>query len=373
MRTTAQRSASFLFFDEPQAARRRRVLPALGGLLVFLVVLACAARALARGIASVPDIRLEEPGSAQIKAKHMEAHGDEYDLVFVGSSRVFRQIKPGPFEARLEQHGLRLETYNLGLPGVRFYEVVRAVEELMDAKPARLCYLVIELMEPDPPVLLENLYARKEIAWHTPRLTSLAVRRVLRSDRSPAQKEREIRAHLLQLSCAYLNVGTGRAVGAALLGTEEVGEDLSGAGYVPLGGEDTIDRRREFLDEVDADRELLQRRAEELRAEPRRAVPDDLLRRTLAHLVERTRSGGVEPIFVVLPPLDTRLPEVVGAHEEGVLPNLLHYADPDAHPDFYLDFRELFDKNHLDRDAATRFTQLLADDFAEVVRANEED
>ena len=86
----------------------------------------------------------------------------------------------------------------------------------------------------------------------------------------------------------------------------------------------------------------------------------------------RTVEGlGATPIFVTQPALNRQV-DLVKAHREGLVDHLLRYDDPDDEriaPLYAPENR--WDKFHLAESGATIFTELLANDFAELVRGLE--
>ncbi|HED66640.1 MAG TPA: hypothetical protein ENJ09_13920 [Planctomycetes bacterium] len=340
------------------------------GLIVGILCFVALSEAVGAGLARLLGPRLAEDGMAAIKARHMAEHGDDYDVLFVGSSRVYRQIRPRVFDAECERAGAEVRSYNLGLAGMRFFEALRTAEALLSDPPASLDVLVLEGLDPDPRLREENLLSRREIAWHTPGLTWLALRRVWRRDEPLAEKLRETRGHLFQFGCSFANVGTASALSDLLFGGPGPEEDRTPGGYLPLEkdpSETVTDRRRAFLEALNENRSLLEERVAELEAEPRSVEPDALFADTLARLEGIAREAGVELVFVVLPPVEHRRPELVGAKERGCIEHLADLSDPAEHPDFYLKLAERFDENHLKKNGAARLTKLVAAAVASVL------
>ena len=72
---------------------------------------------------------------------------DRYDLVFVGSSLVYRSIDPRIIDEELARAGFRVRSYNLGLPGMRPHEANALLRQVLATKPARLRWAVVEVAD----------------------------------------------------------------------------------------------------------------------------------------------------------------------------------------------------------------------------------
>jgi hypothetical protein len=365
METRAAERLEGLFESRPASARG-----GLLGVLVFLVVLPLVSTGYRALHDALPEYRDEQDIVQRTKRKYLMDHLEDYDLLFLGDSQVYRHVIPATFDRRVARGGLELTSYNLGLPGSRFFETLHRVEWLLAREPQRLQYLVIAVSDPDPPFKWENLFAKREIDWHTPRLTVLALRTVLASDRPALQKARELGGHLVQFGCAFTGAGTAVPAASVVLWGQVVPEDPTARGFLSLEVDpnpDNVARRREFLEALTLDRDLLQRRADAVRAQRDSVEPTQVLVDALTELVASLRAAGVEPVFVLYPPAPNKRPEIRGAHEAGAIPNLISFADPDAYPALYNSLKQRFDENHLNKAGASRLSVLLGEEFLEVV------
>ena len=361
MRARAEESFRSLFATGSGTAPARQLL----GTAVALVAFTASCLGVGRLLDGVDGFWREEAGAARIKARHVEERLDDYDVVFVGSSRVYRQLDPRVFDRVAREGGHEVRSYNLGLPGMRWYEALHVVRDLIERRPARLDTIVVEGLDPDPRLEEHNRTSRREIGWHTPGLTTLAVRRSLGREGPLPERFEEAAAHLGQFGARWTNVGTAPDLLRALQGKVRVPEDKEHHGYVPLEldpAASVLERRRQFLEDYAADRELLERRKDDLRAQGESA-PDPLLFDVLAELESAARDAGVRLSWLVLPPAEQLRPELSAAREAGRIEELFDYADPDRYPQFYDSFQERWDLNHLTREAATELTTLFAREF----------
>ena len=92
--------------------------------LLVLLGLAVGSAAI-RHFVPAPPIRHISP-----KFAHLRSHPNSYDVVFVGSSRVFRHITPKVFDRRLRGHNINLRSFNLGIPAAKSVEVWHLLKRL---------------------------------------------------------------------------------------------------------------------------------------------------------------------------------------------------------------------------------------------------
>ena len=339
----------------------------LGNVLVFCVVLALACTGVRHVLERVPGMVLEEEGAPAIKVTHALEHGDDYELLFLGSSRVYRQINPTVFDAVLAEHGITVRSYNVGLPGMRFYELLHRIDQVLEKHPPALRWLVLELDDPDPGLEDANVLSRRFIEWHTAHVSWIAYRTILASARSPLEKLRQCWGHTEGLLLRASNAGLGMTAVESRFGAPPDLTDHTPAGFLPLDFDPTRvtkEHRAEFLADFAKDKGILERRAQAItdpEVMPRfpRRLGDQM-----RALVARIRAAGIEPLFLLTPPAERCNWDWRAAHKRGAVPTLFSYDDPREFQDFYRDLALRFDINHLNKAGANALTRLLAEDVA---------
>jgi hypothetical protein len=360
--TTARR-------DLPRRRRASAVVVAVafvGGLVLSLALVRAA-------IGSVAAWTLEEEGVARIKMRHLAEHADAYDTLFLGSSQVYRQVDVRLFDRELAREGIRVRSYNLGLPGMRFFEVVARATVLLRRASPEWKTLVIELPDADPDLRPENERSRRDLGWHTPAITWLACRTVWSSPRGTLERLGLVRRHVSEGLLHTTAAGEAIPALRAVLGRVDAPDDETPGGYLPLeldARPTSKERRREFLAELTQNRAWLDERLQGLReadSPPTEAdLPPGAVQEALRDLVALARARGVEAVFVLLPPSDRRRREMLAARALGILPNLIDLEAPLAYPEFHRQLSLLQDQNHLNADGAARMTVELARAFREL-------
>ncbi len=313
------------------------------------------------------------------KLEHLQQHKDEYNALFVGSSRTYRGFAPKLFDELMAQSGVETHTYNMGVPGHRAPGLVEVLRVISEMEPANLRWVFIDSESLDVVLRQAKQLDFPSIRWHRMRDTLVACRWIWLSDMELGERVDRIIAHASSWAYRTYHVGALRhlvlkALGRAIPGgdaAERRGEE--GEGYRPYDLEPVITsaRRNEFLAELDQfqerarDRAVAARRAEQDPEATADLVPFYFLRE-MDSLVERL---GAEAIFVIQPTLDDRS-VTLAAHHRGDIEVLLRYDNPALYPGLY-NPKNRWDESHLNPAGAELFTRLIARDFLRHLRRAE--
>jgi hypothetical protein len=308
--------------------------------------------------------RVPWPENSQLRVKwrHFAAHQDEFDAVFVGSSRVLRAFVPAEFEKALRADA---RAFNFGVSGMRELEAEHLVERILSERPARLKWLLVEWQTPDPlrPDRSERLTDRS-VYWHTPAATLRAFEAIAHLDVGLDERAAGIVNHVLPFLAWATNYGAARAVIEDLLGRpvkkwSHLASDrllLRRRGYAPILEPDVEwDRKRwppgprqwafllNDLDRGNGD------------------VVENPDARVAERILARASALGVRVVFVVMPGRDPT-PEAYRLAEAGRLAPLLAYNQPPRFPELY-ELAHRFDAKYLNHEGAVLFSRRLAQDL----------
>ena len=312
----------------------------------------------------------------RVKMEYVEEALDEYDALYIGSSRVVRGIDPAIIDARLTEAGRPQRSFNLAVGGCLTFEQDYLLREILALRPARLRTIYIEggpvgmgLRDDhvfrNPP----NLWTERGVGWHTPGATRRLLESLSALPLPAGTKLGMAWTHLQLLGWNLTNYGRGAEVVEVLLASKaqaaKRGESREavhiGQGYQSL--EEATGR--EVSDEVLAFREdpapFLERMARIPEENALPVPPTEVNAEFYREQLRAAREAGIRLVYFVPPGLEGS-PERLRMHEAGVLPELLFFNDPARFPElFQLDYR--FDKGHLNRAGA----ELLSEAFAEAV------
>lgn len=316
------------------------------------------------------------PEEYGLRAKHdwFVRHKDEFDVAFLGSSRVFRGIDPRVIDASLAAAGVSARSCNLAVGGMTGFESDYFLKELLELRPAQLKTVVIEDQPWDASsYFLGNTFSSRSIFWHSPAETMLALRSVAASDEPVERKLEHAWTHVRLCGMKLANVAQGPRIAL----------DLLGRSHDPLKRALTtseLDSARGFqaLDDLVAGEfaawreKMLARRAEfeamvaGIPAENARAV--DVSRYDFDALAVQVRTAEHAGVALVrlLPPASSGQPEALELARRGVFRLLLDYNDPIRYPQFFAVERR-FDDHHLDSVGAAELSRLVGADLAPIL------
>jgi hypothetical protein len=116
------------------------------------------------------------------KLRYFVEHKDEFDTLFVGSSRIYRHVAPATFDRVAAGHGVPTHSFNLAFGGMHPPESFYLLDQALRAKPAKLKWVFVELEELYPTWPKEKRDTQRFRYWHNWPLTWLAVAKTINSD-----------------------------------------------------------------------------------------------------------------------------------------------------------------------------------------------
>ncbi len=326
-----------------------RLLRAAANVAAFLI-------ALAAGCHGIGALLPERPiAEITAKLKHFRAHAQEYDTLFIGSSRIYHQIIPEIFDRAMAERGLPTRSFNAGIDAMRGPEMVYYCDQLLRARPRNLRWVFIEgggMRIQINPVLGRTL---RGVYWHDFARLCLVLRAGF-ANREPASLLWE---HV-QLFAENVS-NRGRA-------------DLAPRWHdpqprPPLDAHDPVGPRRDgFLPTAGetqqmppAVRALYAQALAGVRAKPARTnYGDDESQRIYDRLLRRFEGAGASTVVLIPPSIIGRKFRL----RPGGPPTriLLDHADPVAFPELFEE-RHRLDADHVNNAGAEIYTRLVAEGF----------
>ncbi len=314
-----------------------------------------------------------ETGRLHRKLEYLAAHRDEFNALFLGSSRVFRQISPAIFDAVAAEHGAKLRSFNFGMDGMFAPEDSYVCEQIFKLRP-KFEWVFLEVSTFYGAHVAEPNQSQRVVNWHDwPRTLSF-----VRSYFQPRKKARnwskrlatwrERREELAEawpelighLRCFVLRtVNLGR--GATLLNqslqrippekSKEDGLVTGDRGYTPIS---TPIRP--------ADLALFKAEFEQWQAKPPRYRPLTAeAQRNMEHMLGLIRAAGAKPVLFTTP---VTAPIVFLPKGPKDVP-LFDFCDFRKYPDLYkLENRQ--ENAHLNKAGAEVFSRLFAEEWVKV-------
>lgn len=315
-------------------------------------------------LADVPEM-----GTLDDKLRYFAAHQDDYDLVFVGSSRLHRGVVPSLFDAEMAALGHPLRSFNFGTLGMQPHEASALVRRLLENRPARLRFVVIEPGEFDPELPKENRFKKRVIFWHD-RQETLAVWRstLARQDLPWTQRADLLLTHGLHFAARTLALDRGfdllRRIAPPVEPPSKLAELVRYQGFLPYTATsyEFSEERKTFLADLEGYRYKVAALATERQREK---APPASLAPTISAQQAELEHFGMTPIYLIPPTLRDQS-GFHALHRAGVLPRFLAFDDPTEYPWLYEENLR-FDPEHLTQEGAELFTRLLAERLAREV------
>jgi hypothetical protein len=336
--------------------------------LIFIAALAGASWGLGRFL-PFPDVP-----TVSAKLAHLDAHGDGYDTIFLGSSRIYFQVLPEIYDAATARAGVPTRSFNAGVAGLSPPEESFILEEILRRPHGRLRWVFLEIgfLRADPDA--QNLQTARAVYWHDWVRWRLLCRRALDFKRRSFFSAKGFAAwqEALGQIATHTRLTVQRAVhlgrGASQLEprwlrkkSAPAADDLRTLGPRRDGW------TRAILPEqmAGADLERYQRRMAEMRVKPIRPMRgNDATQECLARMVAAVIAAGARPVLLV-PPITGDYVEPDPAIASQV--RVLNFADPAAYPALF-DPAMRYDTTHVNAAGSKLFTEALAQHFVELAR-----
>jgi hypothetical protein len=305
------------------------------------------------------------------KWEYYRAHKDEFDTLFIGTSRTFRGVVPPVFDQLTAAGGLPTKSYNFGVDGMFPPEDGYVAEHILRDPPRNLRWVFLEMgvflsgFEGRPPNSNRTIY------WHDWVRTSLCIRETLWPKRQKVKWRRWFKpdgkkpspaetafTHLQVFLMQASNIGRGageweRLVFHQPIAAMNIGETPDG--FLPTSGDGVM--RGETLARYQ--KEYAERQATPARVVPLRSYPQESLDRVL----RLVRKAGAQAIFLVAPTTG----ELSGHPAEGSGLATIDFREMDRYRELYVP-EVRTDTAHLNAKGAELYSRRLAERFIEVAK-----
>ena len=322
----------------------------------------------------------EIDGGVSQKFRFFAAHKDEFDTLFIGSSRIYFQISPAIFDRVTRESGLPTHSFNFGIGGMYLPETSYLLEQILNLKPRNLRWVFIEYDELQTKWSPENQTSRRALYWADWKRVSLLLRKLTDAGTAPLwlpdpanlreillpQNDEKSTGSLLtfyagQFEKNYTNVARAADVLDYFLGrdTRERRARYLGAasdGYV------TRPNRMSPGQAAAYERGLAVAMAQ-IGTRPLSPYTVEAYRQC----AEEVRNIGAAPIFLITP----NTTQISVATESTALPGVvMAFNNPQTYPSLYRSSVRR-DGQHLTKLGAEEFTRVVAGNFVELARAGD--
>lgn len=302
------------------------------------------------------------PEGVSEKLDFFTEHKDEFDTLFLGTSRFYYAVSPKIFDNITRENGVPTRTFNFGVDGMHPPESFYVLEQILKTEPRKLKWVFLEVGNIQTHSTADVFGSERFLYWHDWPRTTLILKKVI----DPAgraewyvklirglRKWRELVLHLGLFEKQFANVGR---VADFLASRDEVRSLESNAKLGPKGDGHQLMERPPMSPEQAGQ---YRRRLAEEKFASRPKLIDPYAEGAYRDYADKIRRLGASPIFVVTPdifqsPLLFRKPAPPGP--------LLPFNNSKKYPQLY-DTGMRVDDAHLTNEGAEEFTRLVALEF----------
>lgn len=306
------------------------------------------------------------PEGVAEKLEFFAKHKDEFDTLFLGSSRFYYALSPEGFDKITRENGVPTRTFNFGIDGMNPPENFYVLDQILKTEPSSLKRVFVEVDNIETKSHLKILGTRRLLYWHDWRRTALTLKKAINPRPTTTWYQRlnrlwtarrELILHLGLFEKQFTNVGRAVDFFSSWNETRSLKWDLllgpKGDGYRLAGRAMSPERAEHFRRKL----------AEEV-ATPGPEFIDPYAESAYHDCATRIRRFGAEPIFVVAPSI---FQSPLHFRESPPPAPLLVFNDSKAYPQLY-DANVRVDEQHLTNEGAAEFTRLLALEFVRHAR-----
>jgi hypothetical protein len=311
------------------------------------------------------------------KFRFFAAHKDEFDTLFIGSSRIYFQISPAIFDRITRKSGLSTRSFNFGIGGMYLPETAYLLEQILRLKPRNLKWVFIEYDELQTKWSRENQTSRRALYWADWKRVSLLLRKLTDAGIDPvwfpnAAKLRDIvqrqgdekntrsllTFYVTQFERNYTNVARAADVLHYFLGHDTTEHRES---YLGAAGDGYVARPNRMSASQAAGYERGLATAMAQSGTPPLSTYTLEAYRQCAQEVMKI---GATPIFLITPSTTQINIKIENTQLSGVV---MAFNNPRTYPNLYrTDVRR--DGQHLTKSGAEEFTRIVAANFVELAR-----
>ena len=315
------------------------------------------------------------------KIEQLTKHGDEYDVLFLGSSCIHSQIIPTTFERVAREQGISVRAFNAGIMAMLPPEDGYYLEEMLRCPHRRLRWVFLEIMPLSSSSYPTLAGTERFSYWHDWDRTRLLTMRFLHecaaagndSNSRPSGWWDEIADRVNAFGVWVKNLGLfmerisnfGRA--APLLrqfaGLPEQIKRHAAKSDVAWDGWDFPDNPPPLAGEA---RVAYEKQLSTLPADDQRFdAGDSASWASLRAKIDRLLQAKITPILIIPPTVSSKRyfpPELAGQHLR-----VLDFSSPQEHPEYFTADHRL-DWVHLNRPGSELFTEAIARKFAAMVK-----
>ena len=357
----------------PEATRRKTLIRGMinSAIAATAFVITCIAL---RAVLPFPEI----DGGVSQKFRFFAAHKDEFDTLFIGSSRIYFQISPALFDRVTRERGLPTHSFNFGIGGMYLPETFYLLEQILNLKPRNLKWVFIEYDEMQTQWSPENQTSRRALYCADWKRVSLLLRKLTDAGTASLwrpnptklrniflhQKDEKDTRSLLTFYAGQLEKNCTNVARAADLLEYFLGHDTKERRerYLGMASDGYVTRANQMSPEKVAEYE---RGLAAAMAQTDRHPLSPYAVEAYRQCAQEVRKIGAVPIFLITPST-TQLN--LATENIGLTNLVMAFNNPRTYPSLYRSSAHR-DGLHLTKSGAEEFTRIVAANFVDLAPA----
>ena len=319
----------------------------------------------------------EIDGGVSQKFRFFAAHKDEFDTLFIGSSRVYFQISPAVFDRVTRESGLPTHSFNFGIGGMYLPETSYLLEQILNLKPRNLRWVFIEYDEMQTKWSPENQTSRRALYWTDWKRVSLLLRKLTDAGTDPLWLPSPAKLRDILRQKNETNTGSLLTFYTGQLEKNYTNVSRAVDVFSHFFGGDTKERRASYLGAASDGYVTRPNRMSPSQAAAYERGLSAAMAQTDTHplspyaaegyrqCAQEVRKIGAAPILLITPSTTEINLSAESAGPTGVV---LAFNNPRTYPNLFRSSVRR-DGQHLTKSGAEEFTRIVAANFVELARA----
>lgn len=303
------------------------------------------------------------------KLNYFLKNKDSYNTLYMGSSRIYRQLNPAVIDSALSSYNIK--SFNLAAPATFNPESYFLYENLINSNELKLKYAFIELHQLSV-IAPRNITTAKNYYIADTDYLDFSFDYINASEQSLPKRIYHYITYSSSFLLRHFMIPAWKEISS-----DEITYPEKFNGYYSFSDElarseeiDLLHRRKGFL----RDTTVLINRARSAKAwfnkdKMESAEVNTAHLKMLNHLIDISKDKGIE-LYFIIPPRHEDYKELVGLIE--LLPNrVIQFADYSQYPKLYTASNS-FDVGHLNESGSQLLSAYFADKFRSIIEINKE-
>ena len=313
------------------------------------------------------------PAVSMVEAKleRLKERRDDYDTLFLGSSRIYHQINPQLFDRLTSERRIATKSFNAAIDGMRPPEDAYYFDQIVKFRPRHLRWVFFELGAIRVPVDPAKRGTNRLVYWHDWERLALIFREAVSVKKSRhwygtfkslQDPMSDFAEHVGLFLENMSNIGRASEMVAQLAhpGSPRIW-------WPPLGPAEDGFLEIERHTISDKDRNNFERMMAARQERPAETdYGSEASQDALHRMIRKIENLGATPVMIIPPTTTAKNFYPLPNHDDGHL--VLDFSDIGQYPALYEEQYRL-DTDHLNTAGAELFTRLVVEHFAEIAEA----